>query len=111
LFLQSGHKTKEDRTLLRALGGRLTNQSYNIGGNLKYYPSILHEMVKACFICGAKDVRLFEIRSNMKQRQKWFEAFETFCGKQIYGDNDKHNLLICICNIKDYKNYGLLRNL
>jgi hypothetical protein len=45
---------------------------------------------------GAKDVRLFEIRSNMKQRQKWFEAFETFCGKQIYGDNDKHNLLICI---------------
>jgi hypothetical protein len=81
-------------------------QRYNIGGNLKYYPSILHEMVKACFICGAKDVRLFEIRSNMKQRQKWFEAFETFCGKQIYGDNDKHNLLICICNIKDYKNYG-----
>jgi hypothetical protein len=72
---------------------------------------ILHEMVKACFICGAKDVCLFEIRSNMKQRQKWFEAFETFCGKQIYGDNDKHNLLICICNIKDYKNYGLLRNL
>jgi hypothetical protein len=68
-------------------------------------------MVKACFICGSKDVRLFEIRSNMKQRQKWFEASETFCGKQIYGDNDKHNLLICICNIKDYKNYGLLRNL
>jgi hypothetical protein len=87
------------------------NQSYNIGGNLKYYPSILHEMVKACFICGAKDVRLFEIRSNMKQRQKWFEAFETFCGKQIYEDNDKHNFLICICNIKYYKNYGLLRNL
>jgi hypothetical protein len=54
LFLQSGHKTKEDRTLLRALGGRLTNQSYNIGGNLKYYPFILHEMVKAFFICGEK---------------------------------------------------------
>jgi hypothetical protein len=53
-------KRKEDRTLLRALGGRLTNQSYNIGGHLKYYPSILHKMVKACFICGAKDVRLFE---------------------------------------------------
>jgi hypothetical protein len=103
LFLQSGHKTKEDRTLLRALGGLSTNQSYNIGGNLKYYPSILHEMVKACFICGAKDVRLFEIRSNMKQRQKWFEAFETFCGKQIYGGNDKHNLLICICNLKTTK--------
>jgi hypothetical protein len=67
--------------------------------------------VRKVFICGAKDVRLFEIRSNMKQRRKWFEAFETFCGKQIYGDNDKHNLLICICNIKDYKNYGLLRNL
>jgi hypothetical protein len=88
LFLQSGRKTKEGRTLLRALGGRLTNQNYNIGGNLKYYPYILHKMVKACFICGAKDVPLFEIRSNMKQRQKWFEAFETFCGKQIYGDND-----------------------
>jgi hypothetical protein len=107
----SGHKTKEGKTLLRALGGRLMNYSYNIGGNLKYCPSILHEMVKACFICGAKDVRLFEIPTNMKQRQKWFEAFETFCGKQINGDNDKDNLLICICNIKDYKNYGLLRNL
>jgi hypothetical protein len=35
----------------------------------------------------------------MEQRQKWFEAFETFCGKQIYADN-KDNLLICICNIK-----------
>jgi hypothetical protein len=98
LFLQSGHETKEDRTLLRALGGRLTNQSYNIGGNLKYCPSILHKMVKACFICGAKDVRLFEIPSNTKQRQKWFEGFETFCGKQIYADNDKDNLLVCICN-------------
>jgi hypothetical protein len=49
-------------------------------------------MVKACFICGAKDVRLFEIPNNMEQRQKWFEAFETFCGKQINGDNDKDNL-------------------
>jgi hypothetical protein len=98
LFLQSGHETKEDRTLLRALGGRLTNQSYNIGGNLKYCPSILHKMVKARFICGAKDVRLFEIPSNMKQRQKWFEGFETFCGKQIYAHNDKDNLLVCICN-------------
>jgi hypothetical protein len=68
-------------------------------------------MVKARFICGAKDVRLFGIPSNMKQRQKWPKAFETFCGKHIYGDNDKDNLLICICNIKDYKNYGLLRNL
>jgi hypothetical protein len=55
-------------------------------------------MVKACFICGAKDVRLFEIPSNMKQRQKWFKGFETFCGKQIYADNDKDNLLVCICN-------------
>jgi hypothetical protein len=64
-------------------------------------------MVKACFICGAKDVRLFEIPSNMEQRQKWFEAFETFCGKQIYADNDKDNLLICMCNIRHYKNYGL----
>jgi hypothetical protein len=91
LFLQSGHETKEDTTLLRALGGRLTNQSYNIGGNLKCYPSILHKMVKACFICGAKDVRLFEIPSNMEQRQKWLEAFGTFCGKQIYADNDKDN--------------------
>jgi hypothetical protein len=68
-------------------------------------------MVKACFICGAKDVRLFEIPNNMEQRQKWFEAFEMFCGKQIYADNDKDNLLICICNIRHYKNYGLLRNL
>jgi hypothetical protein len=75
LFLQSGHENKRrqnhdrnDRTLLRALGGRLTNQSYNIGGNLKYCPSILHKMAKAYFICGAKDVRLFEIPSNMKQR-------------------------------------------
>jgi hypothetical protein len=85
---------------LRALGGRLTNQSYNIGGNLKYCPSILHKTVKACFICGAKDVRLFEIPSNMKQRQKWFEGFETFWGKQIYADSDKDNLLICICNIR-----------
>jgi hypothetical protein len=68
-------------------------------------------MVKACFICGAKDVRLFEIPNNMEQRQKWSEAFETFCGKQINGDNDKDNLLICICDINDYKNYGLLRNL
>jgi hypothetical protein len=108
LFLQSGHETKENRTLLRVFGGRLTNQSYNIDGNLKCYPSILHKMVNAYFICGAKDVRLFEIPSNMKQRQKWLE---TFCGKQIYGDNDKDNLLICICNIKDYKNDGLLRNL
>jgi hypothetical protein len=58
-------------------------------------------MVKACFICGAKDVRLFEIPSSMKQREKWFEPLETFCGKQIYADNDKDNLLICICNIKD----------
>jgi hypothetical protein len=114
LFLQSGHENKRrqnhdrnDRTLLRALGGRLTNQS----GNLKYCPSILHKMVKAYFICGAKDVRLFEIPNNMEQRQKWFEAFETFCGKQIYADNDKDNLLICICNIRHYKNYGLLRNL
>jgi hypothetical protein len=56
-------------------------------------------MVKACFICGAKDVRLIEILSNMEQRQKWFEAFETFCGKQIYADNDKDNLLICMCNV------------
>jgi hypothetical protein len=89
----------------------LINESkYNIGGNLKYYLSILHKMVQACFICGAKDIRLFEIPSIMKQRQKWFEAFETFCGKQIYADT-KDNLLICICNIKDYKNYGLLRNL
>jgi hypothetical protein len=64
-------------------------------------------MVKACFICGAKDVRLFEIPSNMEQRQKWFEAFETFCGKQIYVDNDKDNLLICMYNIRHYKNYGL----
>jgi hypothetical protein len=111
LFLQSGHETKEDRTLWRALGGRSTNESYNIGGNLKCYPFILHKMVKACFICGAKDVRLFEIPNNMEQRQKWFEAFETFCGKQIYADNDKDNLLICICNIRHYKNYGLLRNL
>jgi hypothetical protein len=68
-------------------------------------------MVKACFICGAKDIRLFEIPNNMEQRQKWFEAFETFCGKQIYADNDKDNLLICICNIRHYKNYGSLRNL
>jgi hypothetical protein len=36
----------------------------------------------------------------MKQRQKWFEAFETLCGNQIYADNDKDNLLICICNIR-----------
>jgi hypothetical protein len=76
LFLQSGHKTKEGRTLLRALGGRLTNQSYNIGGNLKYYPSILHEMVKSVFsFVGQKDVRLFEIRSNMKQRRKMVRSF------------------------------------
>jgi hypothetical protein len=54
LFLQSGHKTKEDRILLRALGGRLRNQSYNNGGNLKYYPSILHEMVKALSFVGQK---------------------------------------------------------
>jgi hypothetical protein len=57
LFLQSRHETKEDRTFLRALGGRLT----------------------------------IEIPSNMEQRQKWFEAFETFCDKQIYADNDKDN--------------------
>jgi hypothetical protein len=88
---------------LRVLGGRLTNGSYNIGGNLKYYPSILHEMVKACFICGGKKVGLFEIRSNMKQRQKCFEAFETFCGKQIYGGNDKHNLLITLYNYSPQK--------
>jgi hypothetical protein len=69
LFLQSGHETKENRTLLRALGGRLTNQSYNIAGNLKCYPSILHKMVNAYFICGAKDVRLLEIPSNMKQNK------------------------------------------
>jgi hypothetical protein len=47
----------------------------------------------------------------MEQRQKCFEAFETFCGKQIYADNDKDNLLICICSIRHYKNYRLLRNL
>jgi hypothetical protein len=46
-----------------------------VGGNLKCYPYILHKMVKACFICEAKNVRLFEIPSNMEQRQKWFEAF------------------------------------
>jgi hypothetical protein len=99
LFLQSGHKTKEDRTLLRALGGRSTNQSYNIGGNLKYCPSILHEMVKACFICGAKDVRLFEIHSNMKQRQKWFVAFETFAVSKF--------IIIIIINVVTQSRTGL----
>jgi hypothetical protein len=71
----AGIKQKKTEPYCAPSVAELTNQSYNIGGNLKYYPSILHEMVKACFICVAKDVRLFEIRSNMKQSRKWFEAF------------------------------------
>jgi hypothetical protein len=61
-------KTKEDRTLLRALGGRLTNQSHNIKltaiykhwRQFKTIPLLFYKidkMVKACFICGAKDIR------------------------------------------------------
>jgi ABC-type transporter MlaC component len=63
-------------------------------------------MVKTYFICGAKDVRLFEICSNMKQRQKWFEAFETFCGKQIYGDKITDYSEICEQHFQQDYNYN-----